>query len=338
MKKLFKNAGKKDLTSVYIALLSLAVIIVVFFLAYLSKMSKLPQQNQQTQPTVVQNGKAVMNGQQTATITIVPAGSAVPPTTTPSANPSLTQQNGVQANLTILENSGSTPANTRVKFKIDHFKKLALQPLIFDIFDEGGKAYAPTDLKDVNGQKVNFVVVSANLREFQHLNPTYKDGKWNVLANLPNVGTYYAYTDIAPVKGPAVVLRSNLVVQKETSETINYPGLTPSLFALNGAFKVQLALKNALVLQQSVLSFQITSGGKASVLGALMGSFGHVILFRQGNIDSYTVVAPQSTGNPQQGTDEFMTTFVKGGRYTAFAEFKLGTKVYTFPITFDVSG
>lgn len=321
--------NKKDFTSVYIALLSLIVIIVVFFLAYLSKMSKLPQQTQQT---AVQNGQAVMNGQQTASITILPAGSTIPPqTTSPAANSGQTQ-------LAVTQNSGSIPASSRVKFKIDSFKKLALQPLVFDIFDEGGKAYLQADLKDVDGQKVHFVVVSANLREFQHLNPTYKDGKWNVLANLPNVGTYYAYTDISPIKGAAVVLRSNLTVQKETTGTINYPGLTPDLFAITKTYKAQLSLKNPLVLQQSVLSYHLTQNGKASPLAAFMGSFGHLVLFRQDNIDSYTKVAPLTSGNSQQGAAEFMTTFVKGGRYTAFAEFKLGTKVYTFPITFDISG
>lgn len=328
--------NKKDFTSVYIALLSLIVIIVVFFLAYLSKMGKLPHQNQQT---AVQNGQAVMNGQQTASITILPAGSTVPPqTTSPAANPGQTQQSNVQTQPAASQNSGSIPAGSRVKFKIDSFKKLALQPLVFDIFNEGGKAYAPADLKDVDGQKVHFVVVSANLREFQHLNPTYKDGKWNVLANLPNVGTYYAYTDIAPVKGGAVVLRSNLTVQKETTGTISYPGLTPDLFAITKTYKAQLSLKNPLVLQQSALSYHLTQNGKASTLAAFMGSFGHLVLFRQRDIDSYTKMNPLTSGNPQQGAAEFMTTFVKGGRYTAFAEFKLGTKVYTFPITFDISG
>ncbi|MFO0780437.1 MAG: hypothetical protein U0519_00875 [Candidatus Gracilibacteria bacterium] len=323
----------KDLTSVYIAILALVVIVVVFFLAYLSKMSKMPKQAEGTQ-----NSQSVMNGQQTATITILPPGSVSTPTNDLLSHKLTETQQGVQSHMTMAENSGSIPANARVKFKISSFKKLALQPLEFEVFDESGKAYTPKELKVVHDYPLHFVVVSANLREFQHLHPTFEGGKWKVLANLPNPGTYYAYVDIAPVSGEPVVLRSNLIVQKETTDTINYPGLTPDLFALTKGYKAQLALGQAVVLQQSVLGFNLSKDGKAVELQPYLGALGHVIVFRHGNVDSYTHVHPLNSSDAKNGKAEFMTTFVKGGRYTAFAEFKLGSKVYTFPITFDING
>ena len=312
--------AEKDLTSVYIALLALIVIVVIFFLAYLSKMSKLPKA-----PDVSSNNsQMMMDGQQMATTT----------------NHSVTQQNSTQpqTHTMTMESSGSIVAGSHVKFKIDHFKKLDLQPLEFDVFDESGKAYAPAELKVVNEMNMHFIVVSANLREYQHLHPTYENGKWKVLANLPSVGTYYAYVDIAPVKGSAVVLRSNLVVQKDTSGAINFPGLTPNLFALVKNFKAELSLSQTVALQQSVLSYHVTQGGKASLLQPYLANLGHVVIFRQGSVDSYMHVHPLSSSDAKNGLAEFMTTFIKGGRYTAFAEFKLGSKVYTFPITFDING
>ncbi len=327
---------KKDLTSVYIALLALAVIIVIFFLAYLSKMSKMPQNGSaSTSP------QGVMNGQQTATITILPSGTVSAPATNPTnalANKLTETQQGVQTNMTVAEDSGSVAANGRVKFKIAQFKKLALQPLVFSVFDENGKAYGPNDLQGVNGQKIHFIVVSANLHEYQHLNPTYQNGQWNVLANLPSVGTYYAYVDITPVKGNPVVLRSDLVVQQETTTAITYPGLTPNLLAITKSDTAQLAVSEALVLQQSVLSYHLTAGGKPVTLNPYLGGFGYVVIFRQGNIDSYMHIHPLSSTNAAAGLAEFMTTFVKGGRYTAFAEFMIGNSVFTFPITFDING
>ncbi len=335
MKKRSKKTtkSKKDLTSVYIALLALIVIIVVFFLAYLSKMSKM------SPGTSTSTGAPLMNGQQTATITILPSGGVSSPASEVASNDaSGSQQTSVQNHMNMVENSGSVPANGRVKFKIDHFKKLALQPLQFDILDENGKAYTPDDLQEVFGQKVHFIVVSSNLKEFQHLDPTYTNGKWNTLAYMPTPGTYYAYTDVTPVKGQRVVLRSDLIVQHETTDPITYPGLTPDLFAISKTFKAQLALSQALVLQQSVLSYHVTQGDQPTTLQPYLGNLGSVIIFRQGNIDSYTRANPLNSNDAQKGLAEFLTTFVKGGRYTAFAEFKLGSKVYTFPITFDVSG
>jgi len=289
--------------------------------------------------------QAVMSGQQTASIVILGDGQTMQNTANSNDSSSVlanklleTQQTGVQSNMNMSENSGSVPANTRVKFKIDHFKKLALQPLEFDVLDPSGKAYTDKDLQNVNGQLMHFIVVSADLREFQHLHPTFENGKWKVLANLPTVGTYYSYVDITPVKGDHVVLRSSLIVQKETTDKINYPGLTPNLFAITKNYKAQLALSQALVLQQSVLAFDVSLNGKATALSPYLGAVGHVTIFRQGNVDSYTHIHPLSSSNATTGHAEFMTTFVKGGRYTAFAEFQIGKTVYTFPITFDISG
>lgn len=343
-KKLFAPPRKtKDLTSVYIAILALVVIIVVFFLAYLTKMSKMTKLEPAT------TGTPVMNGQQTATITILPSDGVSSPTngsgTVSSPTDAIlanklteTQQNGIKSTMTMAENSGSVPANDRVKFKIDRFKKLALQPLEFEVFDANGKAYAPDDLKVVHESRMHFIVVSANLREFQHLHPKYENGKWKTLANLPNPGTYYAYIDIAPVNAEPVVYRSNLIVQQETTDTINYPGLTPDLFAITRGYKAQLALSHPVVLQQSVLSYDVTLDGTPVQLQPYLGAFGHVVILRHGNVDSFMHVHPLSSGDEKKGEAEFMATFLKGGRYTAFAEFEIGTRVLTFPITFDING
>lgn len=342
MKKKSKNIfKKKDLTSVYIAVLALVVIVVIFFLAYLSKMGKSPKQAEV--PTTT--GEAIMNGQQTATITILPAGSQAGQAANNASSSQLTetstsptQQNGVQSHITMAENAGSIPAGSRVKFKIDRFKKLALQPLEFEVFDESGKAYSSADLRVSHEQRMHFIVVSANLREYLHLHPTYEGGKWKVLANLPTPGTYYAYVDITPVKGDPIVLRSNLIVQKETTDPISYPGLTPDLFAITKGYKAQLAITQPIVLQQTVLSFHVTKDGKDAELVPSLGALGHVVVFRHGNIDSFTHVHPLTSSDAKKGLAEFMNTFVKGGRYTAFAEFKVGSTVYTFPITFDING
>lgn len=318
MKKTSKKSAKpktkvmakaKDPTSVYIALLALVVIVVVFFLAYLSKMSKMPKT---TDVTAMNPSTIETSGTNTTEVT---------------------NDDGV-----MIASNGSVPAGNRVKFKTDSFKKLALQPLEFQVFDENGKAYAPADLKIVNGQPMHLFVMSATLRDYQHLNPAYSNGKWTALANIPNPGTYYAYVDITPVKGEPVVLRSTLVAQQGTTAQSTYPGLTPNLFAVTKGFKAQLAMTQQVALQQTVLSYVITLSGKPVQLANFMGSLGHVVIVRESSADSFMHVHPLDSSDAKTGKAEFMTTFLKGGRYTAFAEFKIGAKVYAFPITFDIEG
>ena len=306
-----------DLTSVYIAILALIVIVVVFFLAYLSKMSKLPQNVNGTSSSqqVTIAGDAMMSGTQQG-----------------DGN----DHQGDQ--MTAMQKANSVPAGSRVKFKIDNFKKLALQPLEFEVFDEAGKAYAPADLKTVSEHNMHFYFMSSDLHNYQHLHPTFENGKWKILANVPDAGTYYAYISIAPVKGDAVVLRSTLVAQKGTNASSAYPGATPNLFALNNGFKVQLSLSQNVALQQTVLSYNVTQSGKPVALSNYLGEPGHLVIVRESAADSFMHVHPLDSSDAKSGKVEFMTTFVRGGRYTAFVEFKVGTKVYAFPITFDING
>jgi len=314
---------KKDSTPVYIAALSLAIVVVVLVLAVAARTSK--------PGTVAPLGtqQAVMSGVQTATITIVPANGEVP-----------TQQTTtVKINNSAVGMTASVPANGRVSYKIDHFKKLALQPLEFQVFDQNKKAYTPDDLKIFNDAKMHYIVLSANLKEYQHLYPTFDNGKWKVLANLPNPGTYYAYVAISPVIGDPVVLRTSLIVQNETNGTVTYPGLTPNLIAITGGYIATMTLSQPVVLQQSILSYLLTKdGAPVTDLQPLLGSFGSVVIFRQGSVDSFMQIHPLSSTDPKKGLAEFTATFTTGGRYTAIAEFKFGKKTYTFPITFDIKG
>ncbi len=320
MKKKSKKT-KNDLPSVYIAVLSLAVIVLVFGLAYASKMNRLTNPD-----TSLVSDRQEENGTtQVFEMTGEDAGIA-------SGQSGQTQAGEV---------ASVFAANGRVKFKIDHFKKLALQPLEFDVFDANGKAYSPDDLQTLQGNKMQLIIVSANLREFQHLYPAYDKGKWKALANIPSPGTYHAYVDVAPNNGKRVVLLSNLVSQNETVSPAKYPEVTKDFSTLlNKGLKAQLKLDPLLVLQKTVFSYTILKNGKPVELKPYLGSFGSLIIFRHSDVNSMTrgTFMSGSPDSQKNGVVEFSTTFLKGGTYTAFSEVKVGGIVFIFPVTFDVKG
>lgn len=327
--KLIKSLKKnKDYTSLMVATLSFVVIIVVLFLSYFSRMSKMT-------PVGDQISEDMQSGVQTATIVVKPANA--------NSNEGLATDVNLDEEHMMLMNSegkGAFYGGDRVKYKIDHFQKLALQPLEFEVLGADKQPLTPENLKVVNDYEMHYIVVSANMKEYQHLHPTYSKAKkrWTVLANLPNVGTYYAYIDVAPKDGSPLVYRTDLTVRDATGSTVSYPEPTANLTTTVKDYTATLTTKNMGLHQQAILSFHITRAGKdVTNLQPYLGALGHAILFRHGDADSFMHVHPLSSSDAGKGLVEFTTIFTQAGRYTLFFQAKLGKQVYTFPVTFEVT-
>lgn len=303
-KKIFK-----DHLFFYVAGLCILVVVAVYFLVGFLKFGG--PQNQSS------SGESGMSAHQTSS----------------SQNGTKFTSSGISSDVVVY--SGSIYDANRLKFHTDHFDKTGSQTLQFEVFDKTGHAYSPDNLLTTHEKKMHFFVVSADLRDFQHVHPDFVNGKWKVPVYLPNPGTYYAYVDITPAKGNPVVLRGNFVVQKETTGTIDYPGLTPDLFAMNHGFKAALRILPSKVLKISELSYMVTKDDKPAAISEYLAAEAHFIILRHGDPDSLMHVHPLSS-DPEAGKASFEIVFRQAGRYTVFAQFGLGQEVYTFPITFDI--
>ncbi len=241
------------------------------------------------------------------------------------------------------------------QFKVSTFKKLAPQLLEFELQSEHGP-YTPANLKTDHESKLHFFLISADLKDFQHLHPYFENGKWKVLAKMLYAGTYYAYADLTPLNtGKSVVYMAKLTAQKANEGLVNLPGVTPGLSSLNRTFTAKLTIDKPTVGQQSTLSFQLITrlGTPVQALWKYLGAFGHVVVVREGEAESFRHLhsldqVPTETGNaseaqtdlilsnPSKGLISFSTTFTKPGRYTAFAQFNIAGLIYLFPITFEI--
>lgn len=325
----FLKAAKKnkDSMSLMVATLSFVVIIVVLCLSYFSRTSKMPQVGNQI-------AEDMQSGVQTATIVVKPANASSSEGLVNNVN--LEEEHMMMMNS---EGKGAFYAGDRVKYKIDRFQKLALQPLEFEVLGADKQPLTPDNLNVVHEYAMHYLVVSANMKEYQHLHPTYNKvkKKWTVLANLPNVGTYYAYIDVAPKDGSPLVYRTDLIVREATGSTVSYPETTPDFTVKSKDYTATLTTNNLSLHQQAVLSFHVTRLGKdATNLQPYLGALGHVVAFRHGDADSFMHVHPLSSSDASKGLVEFTSIFTQAGRYTVFAQFKLGKQVYTFPVTFEV--
>lgn len=332
--KPLKKLPAIKLNSTNQVILAAIVVLLIFIVAV---MSSTPRQNVQTTTQPEPSAAApvttdgTMSGQQVARISITRSDS-------PQADV-VGNGDGVSKTLTeiALDYPKAMVAGDRVKFKIDTFQKLAVQPLKFNLYDGNGMELTPEYLVTDHEVKLHMAIISANLREFARVFPEYSNGTWNVSANLPTPGTYYAYMKYKDVQGNIVMLQSELTVREPSKGTPNYPGLTPNNLAISGDVSAVLNLTDAGLENLSTLLFSLTRNGEnVTNLRPHMGFFGHVMLVRHGDLLTVADAQPMPDTGTSKGLVQFGTQFHKAGRYTAFAEFKVGDKVLTFPITFDV--
>lgn len=310
-KKITKKIKRQDTyPSFLITLLSILVILLIMMVSYFAKPAGQTVNNKATE-------------------------SGINPLTQNTQTSALTQPK-TQAGATVTQGAGAVLASTRVKYKIDHFKKLDRQPLEFQVFDAKNKLITPNDLKVVNQAKLQLVVISSNLKEFQSLRPAFQNGKWLTAANMPTAGSYNAYVIYTPVTGHEEILRSELVAQK-ASTGAPYPGLTTELKTAIGEYFAQLSVQKPVIFQQTQLTFNLTNknGTPATNLMSLFGEFGHLVIVREGDPDTLINLGSASS-DTKKGLVQFVTSFAKEGRYVAFAQFKLGLKTLVFPIVFEI--
>ena len=331
-----KTAGKNKFkfNSTNQVIFAAIAVLLIFLVAMLSS---VPKKVEQPQTPAVSNGETeTRSGTQVARISITRNGETQQALT---VSPTGIQAGSGELTAALVEASrgGAFPSGNRVKFKIEKFQKLAVQPLKFVLYDEKGRELTPEYLQTAHEEKIHFILVTSSLREYQHLNPEYRDGQWNVSAYMPIVGTYYAYIDFTPVSGNQTTLRSDLTVRESTKGAVKYPGLTPNMLAITDGVSTVLSLQNAPSGSESSLNYSLTRDGK-NVTNAkpYLGAFGNIVLLRHNDPNTYIYARQLPLSDESKGMFDFASTFMKAGRYTAFAEFKLDKKVLLFPITFDV--
>ena len=224
----------------------------------------------------------------------------------------------------------------KVVYKIDKFKKLATQPLKFDIFDANGQLMTPDYLKTNQEQKVHLFIVGKDLKSYMHLNPRFEDGKWQVNADLLKPGTYYSFANFTTVNGVDMSIKNKLVVQNETSDA-KLPGLTPELKAIVGSYQLLAKVDPLVATSNNKLTLSVSENGKPAFIQPFMGTFGYLALFKQEEDLKMINVVPTEGIDGKSGTVSHIAEVKTLGRYTAFAEFRIKDKLIVFPFTFDLN-
>ncbi|MBU1954340.1 hypothetical protein KKH03_05215 [Patescibacteria group bacterium] len=262
----------------------------------------------------------VRGGTQVARVTII--------------NPEDAAAAGITAPATIGESMDAPDAGGHIKFKIDHFQKLAVQPLKFNIFDDAGAELTPDYLGTINGAKVHFYLVHADLKLFDHIIPTYSGGVWNARADMPRSGTFYAYFAINPVKGDPAIYRSKLVVRDESPGDLSQADPTANLTAFFDSATARMEMKDFNTYRGFL--YEIKKNGRPLPIVPVYDAVGSMLLIKHGDSGFFKTFKADGASEETIGKVSFSMGNLNAGRYTALLEVKSGKTVYSFAHTFDV--
>ena len=213
--------------------------------------------------------------------------------------------------------------------------------LSFTIEDAEG---APvTDFTVSHSKKLHLIVVRTDGTRFRHVHPTLDDstGTWSLPWSWDAGGSYRVFADFVPTEAddaPDVTVSRTVDV---AGELIPAPATSINRTDVVDGYEVSLSgeLKAG---QSTQLQVEVTEDGKpVTTLEPYLGSFGHLVALRDGDL-AYLHVHPEgdtptpgAAGGPRIS---FLVEAPTAGRYLLYLDFQIGGTVRTATFVLDATG
>jgi hypothetical protein len=181
---------------------------------------------------------------------------------------------------------------------------------------------------EVSHEKVmHLIVVSADLKEYQHLHPTNKgNGVFEQEVNLKD-NSYKVFVDINPKGLSYIVTPAELHVGEEHASFIENDLKVDTEYEKTiNDHTVELSFGTLKANKPATLTFDTKGQQPEPYLGAL----GHVVILDKDG-EKFIHVHPASVDKTV-----FETQFNKPGVYKLWAEFKFGEQVNAYPFVVEV--
>ncbi|HEX5201600.1 hypothetical protein ACFQS1_25545 [Paractinoplanes rhizophilus] len=199
------------------------------------------------------------------------------------------------------------------------------------IVDAGG---APvTGFATSHEKQLHLIVVRADGAEFRHVHPRMDAaGTWTVPWRWTAAGTYRVFADFVPAgraDAGSITLTRTLQIGGA------YAPVTPRPHATDDVDGFHVAIDGDLTAgATSELTVTITRDGKpVTALEPYLGSFGHLVALREGDLGYLHVHA--ETGATSGPAIRFGAEVPTAGRYLLYLDFKIGGKVRTADFVLD---
>jgi hypothetical protein len=213
--------------------------------------------------------------------------------------------------------------------------------LRFRIVD--GRDQTLTAYRIVHEKPIHLIVVRRDLGAFQHVHPVMEDvsKKWIVPLTFETEGPHVLFADFHPeLPGavPTVVRRDYFVGDTTHFQPIDWPKETRGRQPNDGlAVDVSIPTVPLQAGGEEKLRFAwVKQDGTPVGLEPYLGSFGHAVALER-KVLAYQHAHPDSAASePAQGVAVFALRFAQPDDYRVFAEFRVGGRLHTVPVTLHV--
>ena len=184
-----------------------------------------------------------------------------------------------------------------------------------------------TAFEEVHEQPLHLIKIRRDGSGFQHVHPTLADdGVWTARLTLAP-GSTRLFADFTPTDGPALVLGTDL----EVDGAYRPDAPTPvTRVARVGEYRVEIAGDLISGESSPVTLTVIRNGEPVTDLQPYLGSYGHLVTLREGDL-AYLHVHPEDSGAGPE--IPFLAEVPSTGRYRLFLDFRHGGVVRTAPFT-----
>ncbi|MFM7408993.1 MAG: hypothetical protein ACKO3K_20620 [Cuspidothrix sp.] len=252
------------------------------------------------------------------------------PETPVSSTPSPMNHDGHDMENTNHETHSSV--NTKVKLT-PPAKLVPNQPLnlAINVQDSTGK---PVTKFDTFQEKImHLIVVSDDLRNFDHIHPEYKEnGRFEVSATFPESGSYTIFSDYKPAGQKETVSLTNITIPGTVSMPKNLEKFTKTKTLSDTKVNLNISEKTIKAGADITLTFDIKDNKNQPVtdLQTYLGEKAHLVIIKSSlplTVADY--IHAHAMKNAANGKIEFHTKFPKSGTYKMWMQFNRNGKIKT---------
>ena len=199
--------------------------------------------------------------------------------------------------------------------------------LTFRIEDNSGQPHVAFD--ELHERRVHLIVLSRDLVAYHHLHPTMDPaGTWSV--DVPSLapGSYRVYADFKPTDSDRITLAFDVQVAGLVPVTD-----LPAPATINEVDGYSVTWSGDVAVGTSSIAFSVDRDGTPVVLEPYLGSAGHLVVVRVGDL-GYLHVHPVE--DPAGGSVRFIAEFPTPGNYRLFFDFAHDGAVHTASFTVEV--
>ncbi|GGP77684.1 hypothetical protein [Saccharothrix coeruleofusca] len=194
----------------------------------------------------------------------------------------------------------------------------------------GRDGAAVTGFDVAHDKRMHLVVVRRDTTGFQHVHPDMAaDGTWSVPLTLPEAGSYRVFADFAPTGGRPTTLGADISVPGPFEPRAHQPSWTAEVDGYQVRLTGRLSAGHVAPVRLTVAK----DGGPVTDLEPYLGSYGHLVVLREGDLGYLHVHPGQGAAGPEI---PFGVEVPTAGTYRLFLDFQHAGVVRTAEFTVEV--